>query len=81
MFTYGQRAHVDWNWPISREKISKNRLVCKYLIWELQAPSNELLRQQTKIDSEFWQMGSKYFILVGARFGLFGVIKLLWLWL
>ena len=22
-------AHVDCNWPISREKISKNRLVCK----------------------------------------------------
>ena len=36
MFTWGRivlsllkRAHVDWNWPISREKISKNRLVCK----------------------------------------------------
>ena len=35
MFTWGgivlsspKRAHVDWNWPISREK-SKNRLVCK----------------------------------------------------
>ena len=34
-FTWGcivlslpKRAHVDWNWPISREKISKNRLVC-----------------------------------------------------
>ena len=24
-----KRARVDWNWPISREKISKNRLVCK----------------------------------------------------
>ena len=23
-----KRARVDWNWPISREKISKNRLVC-----------------------------------------------------
>ena len=36
MFTWGRivlssskRAHVDWNWPISWEKISKNRLVCK----------------------------------------------------
>ena len=34
MFTLGcivlslpKRVHVDWNWPISREKISKNRLV------------------------------------------------------
>ena len=27
-----KRAHVDWNWPISREKISKNRLVCKNAI-------------------------------------------------
>ena len=24
-----KHAHIDWNWPISREKISKNRLVCK----------------------------------------------------
>ena len=24
-----KRAHVDWNWPLSREKKSKNRLVCK----------------------------------------------------
>ena len=24
-----KRAHVDWNWPISREKISKKGLVCK----------------------------------------------------
>ena len=24
-----KRAHVDWNWPISREKYLKNRLVCK----------------------------------------------------
>ena len=24
-----KRAHVDWNWLISRGKISKNRLVCK----------------------------------------------------
>ena len=36
MFTWGRivlflpkRAHVDWNWPISREKSSKNRLVYK----------------------------------------------------
>ena len=36
MFTWGRivlsspkRAYVDWNWPIWREKISKNRLVCK----------------------------------------------------
>ena len=24
-----KRAHADWNWPISRGKISKNRLACK----------------------------------------------------
>ena len=24
-----KRTHVDWNWPIWREKISKNRLICK----------------------------------------------------
>ena len=36
MFTLGRivlsspkRAHVDWNWLISRKKKSKNRLVCK----------------------------------------------------
>ena len=24
-----KRTNVDWNWPIWREQISKNRLICK----------------------------------------------------
>ena len=44
MFTRGcivlslsKRAHVGWNWPISRAIISKNTLVCVCigLLWEL----------------------------------------------
>ena len=54
MFTCGcivlslpKRAHVDWNWPISREKYLKRvrsvkcRFIC--LLSELQAPSDGLL--------------------------------------
>ena len=42
-----KRAHVDWNWPISREKYLKIdwSVKCRSigLLWELQAPSNGLL--------------------------------------
>ena len=51
MFTWGRivlslpkRAHLDWNWPISREKASKHRKCrCIGLLWDLQAPGNGLL--------------------------------------
>ena len=41
------RVHVDWNWPISREKYLKIdwsvKLAFHCLLWELQAPRNVLL--------------------------------------
>ena len=41
------RAHVDRNWPISREKKPTYRLLCKNavtdLLWEFHAPSDGLL--------------------------------------
>ena len=50
---WNQKHGLGWNWPISWEKISKNRLLCKKfrcigLWWELQAPSNGLLRNIDK---------------------------------
>ena len=73
MLTWGRivlclpkHAHVDcgWNWPISREKYLKCR--CIGLLWELQAPSNGLLAQDTnlfeegKFVSHFFQMISYF---------------------
>ena len=54
MFTCGcivlslpKRAHVDWNWPISREKYLKRvrsvKCRCICLLSQLQAPSDGLL--------------------------------------
>ena len=31
-YPYPKRAHVDWNWPLAWEKISRNRLVCKNVV-------------------------------------------------
>ena len=32
VLSFPKRVHVDWNWPISRKKISKIRLVCKNVV-------------------------------------------------